>query len=73
MGQVFPTIAFLVKKLNNGAPGWFSMLSIQLGFGSGHDPRVVGLSSALGSALTAEPAWDILSPPFPTHSQCLKK
>ena len=37
-----------------------------LDFSSGHDPRVVGLSSVLGSALSMEPAWGsfIFSLPF---------
>ena len=29
-----------------------------LDLGSGQDPRVVGLSPVLGSALSGEPAWD---------------
>ena len=29
------------------APGWLSWLSIQLEFGSGHDPRAVGSSPAI--------------------------
>ena len=34
---------------------------LTLGFGSGHDLRIVQLSSALGSKLSVEPAWDSLS------------
>lgn len=34
---------------------------IALGFHSGPDLRVMGLSPALGSALTAESAWDSLT------------
>ena len=30
-------------------------------FGSGHDPRVVGLSPVSGSVLSVEPGWDSLS------------
>ena len=43
-------------------------------FGSGHDPRVVGLSHMLTSALGMETAWDSLSsslsasPPLILHS-----
>ena len=32
-----------------------------LDFGSGRDPRVVGLSPTLGSMLSVMPAWDSLS------------
>ena len=35
-----------------------------LDFGSGHDPRVVGQSSASGSVLSMEPAWHSLSLSF---------
>ena len=34
---------------------------LTLGCGSGHDPRVMGLSPAPGSTLSVEPAWDSLS------------
>ena len=43
--------------------GW--VLSLILDFGSGHGLRVVGSSSALGSALSEESAWDSLSPSAP--------
>ena len=36
-----------------------------LDFGSGHDPRVTGLSPTLGSALNMEPAWDSVSVSHP--------
>ena len=39
-----------------GAPGWLSQLSIQLGFGSGHDLTVMGWSLVLGSMLSVESA-----------------
>ena len=44
-----------------------------LDFGSGHDPKVVGLSPAWGSMLGVEPAQDSLSSsaPDPTHALCL--
>ena len=32
-----------------------------LDFGSGHDPRVTGLSPASGSVLSVEPSWESLS------------
>ena len=35
---------------------------LTLGFGSGHDPRVMGSSPASGFALNREPPWDSLSP-----------
>ena len=38
---------------------------LTLDVGSGHDPRVVGSSPTLGSALSVEPALDSLSPPLP--------
>ena len=50
-----------------------------LDFGSGHDPRVVGLSLELGSMLSVEPASDSvsisLSAPLPLYfaSLCLSK
>ena len=37
-----------------------------LDFGSGHDLRVVRSSSALGSTLGVQPAWDSLSSPSPS-------
>ena len=35
-----------------------------LNFGSSHDPRVMGWSPTLGSALSVDPAWDSLSLSF---------
>ena len=45
-----------------------------LDFSSGHDPRVMGLSPALGFALSMEPALDFLAPsaPLPSLSLSLK-
>ena len=42
---------------------WVAQLveCLAIDFGSGHDPRVVGSSPVLGSALNVEPAWDSLS------------
>lgn len=33
--------------------------------GSGHDCRLMGLSTVLGSVLSAKSAWDSLPPPLP--------
>ena len=43
-----------------------------LGFGSGHDLRVMGLSPALGSMLSGESAWDssLTVPPPPPDPPC---
>jgi len=41
-----------LKKIY-GAPGWLSCQASALG--SGHDPRVVGCSPALGSLLNGKP------------------
>ena len=38
---------------------------LTLGFGSGHDLRVVGSSHTLGSALSVESAGDFLTPSLP--------
>ena len=38
-----------------------SIKHLALDFGSGHDLRVMGLSTALGSTLGMESAWDSLS------------
>ena len=47
-----PKTAFLKKSFGGcGAPGWLSQLSATLDFGSGHDLRVMRLSSASGSVL----------------------
>ena len=43
-------------------PGWLAGLSVQLLI-SGHDLRVMRLSSASGSVLSVECAWDSLSAP----------
>ena len=40
-----------------------SVECLTLNLGSGHDPRIVGLSPMLGSVLGVEPAWDSLCPP----------
>ena len=53
-----------------------SVEDLTLDFGSGHDLRVVGSSSTLGTALNTEPAWDSLSLPLPlspTHTLSLKE
>ena len=47
-----------------------------LDFSSGHDPRVMGSSSASGSVLSVGPAWDSLPPslslgPSPTGTHVL--
>ena len=43
-----------------------SVERLTLDFGSGQDPRVVGLSPTSGSAMNMDekPAWDSLSPPL---------
>ena len=38
-----------------------SVECLTLDFGSGHGPRVVGLSPMSGSMLSMQPAWDSLS------------
>ena len=51
----------MVKKIDWGP--WVAQLveQLTLDFGSGHDPRVMGSSPMLDSALSMEPARDILS------------
>ena len=44
------------RKERAGMPGWLSLLSLTLDFGSGHDPRAVGLSPTLGFPPSMEPA-----------------
>ena len=46
---------------NRGAWVAHSAECPSLDFGSGHDPRVMGLSPMLGSVLSMKPAWDSLS------------
>ena len=41
-----------------------------LGFHSGHDPRVMGSSPALGSTLSTEPAWVSLSSSLTLFPTC---
>ena len=50
------------KTESRGAWVARSVERLTLDFSSGHDPRVVGSSPALGSALSAEPAKDSLCP-----------
>ena len=42
-----------------------SVERLTLYFGSGHDPRVMGLSPESDSVLSMEPAYDPLSLPLP--------
>ena len=58
------TIAILLGNTKNGGWGTWMVQSVKcltLDFGSGHDLTIVGLSPALGSALSMEPAWNSLS------------
>ena len=51
-----------------------SVEGLTLDFGAGHDPRVVGLSLALGPALSVGSAYDSLSlslPLLPAHTLSL--
>ena len=51
------SVTVALQKFYHGAPGRLSLLSVlTLDFGSGDDPRVVGLRSALGSALNVKSA-----------------
>ena len=51
-----------VKRLGTGAPGWLKSLERPtLHSSSGYDPRVVGSSPRLDSALSMEPAEDFLA------------
>ena len=50
-----------------------SFKCLTLDFGSGHDPRVVGSSPALGSALSMEPASDSLCLPLPISMLTLSR
>ena len=62
-------------------PEWYSSqisVSLALGFGSGHDFRVVGWSPVSCSMLGVESAWDSLpslplSLPHPQHALSLNK
>ena len=42
-----------------------------LDFGSGRDPRVVGLGPVLGSVLSVEPVWNFLSLSVPLCPACV--
>lgn len=44
------------KKQPGGVLGWLSPLSVTVDFGSGHDPRVLGLGPASATGLSVEPA-----------------
>ena len=55
-------LEMVVKNGDSGVPGGLSLLSVRLGFGSGHDLRVHGLEPELGSALTTWILLGILSP-----------
>ena len=48
------------KYFSGGAWVAQSVEHLTFGFGSGHDPRVVGLSPMSGYMLSTEPAWDSL-------------
>ena len=61
--------ALELRNWRRGAPGWLSRLSrLRVGptldFSSGRDPRVMGQSPELGSAISMEHAWDSLSLPL---------
>ena len=65
----------LSRKLRVAGGTWVAQLveHLTLGFGSGHDPRVVESSPASRSMLSLEPAWDILSLSAPlTHLHAFK-
>ena len=48
-----------------------SVKHMTLDFGSGNDPRVVGQSPVLGSALSMEPAYKSLCLPLPLSNSCM--
>ena len=52
-----------LNRLKKNRGTWVVQLveRLTLDFGSGHDPRVTGLSPNLGSVLSVEPPWDFLS------------
>ena len=62
----------LIEAKTLGSPGWLSRLSASI-FSSGHDPGVLGLSPALDSLLSGEPASPSLSAPAPicAHARSL--
>ena len=80
--SALPKLRFLLSQRTNVLKTFFrgawvaqSVEHLTLDFGSGHDPRVMGLSPMLGLTVIMEPAWDslflslFLSPP--AHSLSL--
>ena len=69
---IFMLYIFLFVYIWNkkrGALVAYSVKHLTLDLGSGHDLRVVRLSSVMGSALGVESAWDSLSLSLPLPSQ----
>ena len=74
MEAVVETVKLAVDvKRWEGCLGSQSAKHPTLDFGLGHDLRIVGLSPVMDSVLSAESAWDSLSPSAPPSAHALYK